>query len=431
MSDFKELVKRFEKIRSYVRDFYIYGFKTREDYTDKSARTYDNERRRIESWFSGYVRQEYHTGHRKSVFITLDSNRISSNPLYHAWKAKSFTANDIMLHFFLMDLLADQVPRNVETITDEIQSRYQVLFDSQTVRRKLTAYVREGLVTVLTDGRRHLYRLARDLRQDAPDLMPELLDAVCFFQAAAPFGFVGSTILDFCHKTNERFRFRHDFLVHTLEDEVLLPILDAIRNQNLVILTVRSSRNKAAQGTRNPTVPSPRPGTVRQIAGTPLKILVSTQTGRRYVCIHKQSSRRLVSYRLDAIQAVEHLGPDPDFQTHMEDFLRNAPAAFGVSFGTRREPDQVCLRITLDEAAEPHIISRLEREGRGGTVTRVEPGIYQYTTQCWDAMELVPWVRTFTGRILAFTCSRREVEVRFWEDMREMQKLYAASGDDW
>ena len=85
MSDFKELVKRFEKIRSYVRDFYIYGFKTREDFTDKSARTYDNERRRIESWFSGYVRQEYHTGHKKSVFITLDSNRIASNPLYHAF----------------------------------------------------------------------------------------------------------------------------------------------------------------------------------------------------------------------------------------------------------------------------------------------------------------------------------------------------------
>lgn len=410
MSDFKELVKRFEKIRSYVRDFYIYGFKTREDYTDKSARTYDNERRRIESWFSGYVRQEYHTGHKKSVFITLDSNRIASNPLYHAWKTKSFTANDIMLHFFLMDLLADQVPRSLEAITDQIQNRYQVLFDSQTVRRKLTAYVREGLVIVLPEGRRHLYRLAEDLRQKAPELLPELLDAVCFFQAVAPFGFVGSTILDFCHKVNERFRFRHDFLVHTLEDEILLPIVEAIRDQYLVTLTVRSSKGKS--------------GPPRPVTGTPLKILVSTQTGRRYVCVRKEASRRLVSYRLDAIQAVERLGPDPDFQTHMEDFLRNVPAAFGVSFGSSRTPDQVRLRITLDETTEPHIIRRLEREGRGGTVTRIDPGIYEYTTRCWDAMELVPWARTFTGRILEFSCSRREVEVRFWEDMGRMGRMY-------
>lgn len=424
MSDFKELVKRFEKIRSYVRDFYIYGFKTREDFTDKSARTYDNERRRIESWFSGYVRQEYHAGHKKSVFITLDSNRIASNPLYHAWKTKSFTANDIMLHFFLMDLLADRIPRNVDAITDEIQNHYQVLFDSQTVRRKLAAYVREGLVTVLPEGRRHLYQLAGDLRQDAPDLLPGLLDAVCFFQAAAPFGFVGSTILDFCHAVNERFRFRHDFLVHTLEDEILLPLLDAIRDRYLVTLTVRSSRDRSVRRPQGGAGQPVRSGTVRQITGTPLKILVSTQTGRRYVCMHKQSSRRLVSYRLDAIQAVERLEPDQDFQTHMEDFLRNVPAAFGVSFGSRREPDQVRLRVTLDEVTEPHIIQRLEREGRGGTVTRIEPGIYEYTTSCWDAMELVPWARTFTGRILAFTCSRREVEVQFWADMKKMGTLY-------
>ena len=142
------------------------------------------------------------------------------------------------------------------------------------------------------------------------------------------------------------------------------------------------------------------------------------------MCVRKEASRRLVSYRLDAIQAVERLGPDPDFQTHMEDFLRNVPAAFGVSFGSSRTPDQVRLRITLDETTEPHIIRRLEREGRGGTVTRIDPGIYEYTTRCWDAMELVPWARTFTGRILEFSCSRRGVEVRFWEDMGRMGRMY-------
>ena len=47
---YSELIKSFEKIRDYMRDFYVYGFKSREDYTKKSARSYDDERRRIESW---------------------------------------------------------------------------------------------------------------------------------------------------------------------------------------------------------------------------------------------------------------------------------------------------------------------------------------------------------------------------------------------
>ena len=37
MSSYSELVKSFEKIRAYMREFYVYGFKSREEYSAKSA----------------------------------------------------------------------------------------------------------------------------------------------------------------------------------------------------------------------------------------------------------------------------------------------------------------------------------------------------------------------------------------------------------
>ena len=43
MAVYSELIKNFEKIREYVRDFYIFGFHTRESFDAKSKRTYDNE----------------------------------------------------------------------------------------------------------------------------------------------------------------------------------------------------------------------------------------------------------------------------------------------------------------------------------------------------------------------------------------------------
>ena len=52
---YSELIKSFEKIRDYMREFYVYGFKSREGYDAKSARSYDNERRRIESWLGEYM----------------------------------------------------------------------------------------------------------------------------------------------------------------------------------------------------------------------------------------------------------------------------------------------------------------------------------------------------------------------------------------
>lgn len=65
---YRELIKNFEGIRSYMREFYVCGFKSREEYREKSARSYDNERRRIESWLGAYMsfRQDASS---KTVFL--------------------------------------------------------------------------------------------------------------------------------------------------------------------------------------------------------------------------------------------------------------------------------------------------------------------------------------------------------------------------
>ena len=75
MSGFSELIKNFDKTRDYVRDFFIYGFKMRNDFERKSSRTYDDEKRRVESWLGNYVR--YDDSQRgRQMSITVDSGFI-------------------------------------------------------------------------------------------------------------------------------------------------------------------------------------------------------------------------------------------------------------------------------------------------------------------------------------------------------------------
>ena len=94
MGSFSELIKNFDKTRSYVRDFFIYGYKVRSDFSVKSSRTYDDEKRRVESWLGDYI--SYSTSERgKQTCISVDSSHIAENPLYNAYYSKSFTANDI------------------------------------------------------------------------------------------------------------------------------------------------------------------------------------------------------------------------------------------------------------------------------------------------------------------------------------------------
>ena len=90
MSSYSELIKNYEKIRAYMREFYVYGFKSRDEYDKKSSRSYDDERRRIESWLGNYMRF-VRTPDGKNVFLSIDSRAEKHNPLYKSWKAKSFT----------------------------------------------------------------------------------------------------------------------------------------------------------------------------------------------------------------------------------------------------------------------------------------------------------------------------------------------------
>lgn len=414
MSEYKELIKQFDKIRSYVRDFYIYGFKTREDFREKSGRTYDNQRRRMESWFADYIRFD-RNGHKKSVFLTLDSSRMAVNPLYQAWRSKSFTDNDIILRFLLSDLLMDGQPRSLETIADQIQKNYCCLFDTQTLRRKLALYEKEGFVTKKKQGKHHLYHMACPLSRTHPALFPALTLAVSFFQGAAPFGFIGSTILDFWNEKNKYFRFRSDYLIHTLEDEVLLPILNAMEQKQKLLLTVKSTKTRRTD----------------TLTATPLKILTSTQTGRRYVCVRQEKSRRFSSVRLDSIQNVELLGQDEEYDAHIKAFGAISPYVWGVSFGNLQgqKPEKVSMEIEFDEAKEGYILTRLQREGRGGNLKRLEPGLYEYSLLCLDPAELLPWAKSFTGRIRSFRCSSAAVEKRFWNDMKMMKDHYLTTGE--
>ena len=66
---YSELIKSFEKVRAYLRDFYVFGFRTRSDFDRKSSRSYDNERRRAESWLGDSVTFRQDSG-GKSVFST-------------------------------------------------------------------------------------------------------------------------------------------------------------------------------------------------------------------------------------------------------------------------------------------------------------------------------------------------------------------------
>ena len=421
MAGFSELIKTFEKTRDYIRDFFIYGCKARGEFVRKSSRTYDDEKRRAESWLGDVVRYDDSVRGRQ-VSISVDSGHIPENPLYQAYGAKSFTDNDIRLHFLLLDLLADGQPQNLRTLTDRLSSEYAAVFDEQTVRNKLREYAAEGLLIAEMQGKTAYYRISPETAAQMFADFPGLDEAVRFFSQDEEFGVIGAQMLRSTDRQNDIFYRKHHYIVHTLEDAVLPEFLSAAAEKRRVCFRTFSAK---AQNR-----PDSEGGSFEVV---PMQILASVQTGRRYLACYIPAQKRFHAFRLDFIRNVKQSGPEPDYDRLAEAYRRNLAHVFGVSFGMRHDNghvEPIRLTVRFNEYTEGYILERLQREKRIGTLEQTGAGLCTLTVDAFDPHEVMHWAKTLIGRIVAVEGGNRQVRGRFYSDIRRMQKMYGGDADD-
>ncbi len=402
---YSELIKNFEKIRSRIRDFYVYGFKGRSAFGAKSTRVYDDETRRVKGWLEGYI-DSYYDDDGKKVFISIDSRAISRNPLYVAFRTASFTDRDITLHFFLLDLPSEG-PATVRQCLERITAEYPDASaaecpDEGTVRNKLKEYEKMGIVRSCMEGRNLVYTLADDF-----DGQLVWRDAIDFFSETAPLGVIGSF---FPSGGTSSFEFKHRYLLSALDSEILADLCECMEQHRHAEITIISRRKEQE----------------RTHVIYPVRFYFSVQSGRQYVLGWHDLYRKPMFFRLDGIRKVKPLSveQDPDrYEALWEAFDRNL---WGVSPGDLTL-DHVRMRVHV-EPDEIHIPERLEREKRHGSVRQIDDRTWEFTADVYDAAEMLPWLRTFIGRIVDFECSDGFVARRFREDLDAMRRMYG--GDD-
>nr|MBQ6242309.1 WYL domain-containing protein [Lachnospiraceae bacterium] len=405
---YNELIKNFNRIRDYMKDFYVFGFKSRGDFTQKSARSYDDEKRRVESWLGDYMSFR-HTPDGKNVFLSIDSRAAESNPLYTAWKTKSFTDGDITLHFILFDILySPAVKMTLKEILDRIDREYLAdfaeppEFDESTVRKKLKEYVEEGLIRAEKDGRQMLYS-----RCETTDLTGAS-DVIDFFSETAPLGVIGSFLKDRLPEHRNIFSFKHHYINAALDSEILLTLLTAIREKRTVTL-----ENK-----------SPRFARVTTVEVLPLKILAGTQDGRWYLMSLHLKGNHFNAYRLDYLQKVKPGEVYEKFDTAARAYEKRAAHSWSVSCEWSMQRLEHVEFVVEVLPGEEHIVERLEREKRCGSVEQIDETHWRFSADIFNSQEILPWIRTFICRITQMDFSNRTVENKFKEDLAEIMRLY-------
>ena len=235
-----------------------------------------------------------------------------------------------------------------------------------------------------------------------------------YFSETAPCGVIGSFLLDKMNESQNFFSYKHHYINSALDSQVLYNIFDAISKKSYMVAT---NFDRAL-------------GEEIKIKVVPLKVLSGAQDGRQHLIAYNEDLCTFSTYRLDYLSYVKTGSECKNFQKYRSLLTECEKYMWSVNVRSSAENlAKIEFTVFVDDN-EAYIVNRLEREKRGGTVTKIDNNHYKFSFETYKANDLIPWIRTFICRITDLYISDEEAYGRIKNDLNEMYELYNIGGDE-
>lgn len=418
---FSDFIKHYNIIRDILRDCFLYGCFSIDDFENKrnvSSRKVSYEIRRIQQ----YVEKRYvkvdKDGRYKLISLTYDFLRHTDNFLVNTFMTKSFTRTDLYLYFLiLMYLQSKDTPCSVNAVVDELIENDYINFEKisvKTIERKLNELSKKiGILSCDTEKRSKQFSIAPDiLEQLSYDQLLELLRAIDLYKNII----FPTTIGYFCEQTlqdyliYERkrsvtfnlFNYKYVHFHPVIEEQILWDILKAINQERKIKIYYHTAK---------------KPDKNSYKVLTPYKIRYDVRHGRFYLISFNNYGKCIIS-RLDRIETVEIQKESfrrIDYQKSYTERMKYTWSSVALSDG--KEPENIKLELLVDESTERYLIEKIKNEAPGGKMEKVKEGCYHYSLKVSDSGELIPWLRSYTGniRVLESTALAEKLEADWKE----------------
>ncbi len=422
---YSENVKNYNSIRSTLRELYIDGYKTRNDYISatldkESSKSVDNRIRRVLNIIKDLYSRSSFSEKGKTSYISIDSRTDTTNPLYKTFEAKSFDKAGLIMYFLIIELLSDGREYLLSDIEQKIlnENNHDIMYwggqgkdetpHRDTLRNWLNKLVDCGILQKTKKGNKDVYSIVScniDWREYA---LP-----ISFFSEIAPLGIFGSFIEKDIIESNDTSNiiYKHHFIVSAIDTEILEILLTAIKEHKSVEIKLYKYDDKSKE----------------VILCTPIKVYSSTRSGRQYVLVYNNQSDAEIRFqfiRLDKIKSIRTGKSDSLFPLRLEEANELIPYIWGVKLPRKKTtPYTVSMTIAVKlsgDKPETYIVDRLRKEGRGGIVKIIDDSSCRYEKKVFCPEEMLPWIRTFYGRILAFDCDDPAMGRIVIDDIKEM-----------
>ena len=395
LSDSKLLIRDYSDIRDILRDIYIYGCFSRDDYINKgiSGRKYDNEHRRITSYLPDKFIKKKRDGKRVLPYCSYNMTETPENFLAETYRNKSFTLLDIMSYFFVLSLLNENQGMTLSELLEVIpEENDEVIYTKDNLRKKIDELIDKGLIFSEKTGSKVIYKITEDsLRVFETQELTDIYWLIEFVKNVSPiempYFFLQRKLKLYLYANRgihmddvHAFQYKHNHLFNVLDNEVILIILRAIHAQRK--LNIKYSSRE----------------TIFTSSIFPIRIIHECNHGRQYVLFYDLASETVKTRRIDRINSAEIIDKASDDIIYKAMKESEREGTSWCTSGLYYDLDEVKIEFRIDEESEQYVIDRIKREGKNGTIESVAPGLYLYTIVVRDPLEMVPWIRSFGER---------------------------------
>ena len=244
--------------------------------------------------------------------------------------------------------------------------------------------------------RREQWRLSTNRLLLSPgdqDLRFRFQQMAGFFAQTLPLGFVGWRLWQRAGRDSSLIHYKHNYIIKALNDYNIADLLHAIEHGIWIRMEFRNGMKLQ----------------YRTMVCYPLQIRESTQNGRQYLMYYHPGYRSLGSLRLDfidritygAVEERSYFAEEIALARQMLDTVWGASVP-GFATGNLMHPRKsMHIRLVI-RRDRPVTENRLRREIRHGRITQADHvrQTLTYEVDVADPGEMVPWVRSFSARVL-------------------------------
>lgn len=409
MAKARDFVSDYNKIRCILRDIFIYGCFTVDDFERKgiSKSKYNQDKKKIMAFLDDrYINFQTINGKRALYF---DTNMFTAtcNYLIDSFMMKSFVDTEAIWIIKLLQIFSDEAKMLnskgiLETVGDET--------DITTLYRRLKMMVENGYLCEKMEKGEMKYYISKDIFENLDDEeIEKIIIAVDFFKnikyPATCGGFLQDTLKRYMElRTGEAYMYESPFLIkhnhfsHVLDDDILWGILPAIYNRNNIKLTYIKNNQQT------------------EVCTNPLKIIADEKYGRRYLFAVKDEKANI--FRLDRISNIA-LGSEK-FQLPQADFFEEqlGKSFTGATLPLSGNTHKVVLRIKED------VLEKIKGEINIYKVSFYNNDEYIVELDVNNPTELKPWLRTYMGKVMVVPTEDSTLAQEMQQELEQWRKKY-------